>query len=342
MPSARSNSPCRLWTYTSFRFRPERAEQTSEQLDDGAKRRLRLGISVFSAYFLVPAFFVGALWLSRPAGPVISWMAFAIAHLVICRLVYMGNWCWVGAPFRWIFPAALAGAAFHSGGGRGFLFSATAFFVLAGLPMARLRATAPRAGATRLSLPFSEGRYYVGQGGQTRLLNHHQGIASQKFAIDFLRLNAAGTRCRGLYPPVLERYAIYGAIVTSPCDGAVTHVVDNIPDLIPPETDRRDPAGNHILIELRDSPGTYVLLAHLQQGSAVVKTGEKVRAGQPAGKIGNSGNTSEPHLHIQIKKGGRPDAWSDGEGAPMLMDGRFLVRGDVARAARRRKSGDAG
>ncbi|HUO34168.1 MAG TPA: M23 family metallopeptidase, partial [Candidatus Acidoferrum sp.] len=63
-----------------------------------------------------------------------------------------------------------------------------------------------------------------------------------------------------------------------------------------------------------------------------VKVGDRVQTGQAVGQVGNSGNSTEPHLHIQIKKGGLPGVWSDGEGAPMIFGGNFLVRGDLARA----------
>lgn len=302
-------------------------------MDQGAKTRMKIRSIVFTWYAIAPAMCVAAMWFSAPARSVIWWAAFAFSHALMSRLVYVGNWSWVGVPLRWIFPAALIAAAYHSAGWHGAVFSAAMFLVLIGLPLARLRVTAPRAEGIRLSLPFSEGLYYAAQAGQTDLLNRHYGLRSQKYAMDFLRLNGVRTRCRGFYPRQLNRYSIYGATLVSPCDGEVTHVMDEWPDQIPPKSDRQHPAGNHILIRHHDSPDTYVLLAHLQQHSALVKEGECVHAGQPVAKAGNSGNTSEPHLHIQIKKGGKPDAWSDGESVPMILGGRFLSRGDGVRVA---------
>jgi len=54
--------------------------------------------------------------------------------------------------------------------------------------------------------------------------------------------------------------------------------------------------GNHIIIETRDC---YVLLAHLKQGSIRVAVGDRVVAGQPIAAMGNSGNSTFPHLHVQ-------------------------------------------
>jgi murein DD-endopeptidase MepM/ murein hydrolase activator NlpD len=57
--------------------------------------------------------------------------------------------------------------------------------------------------------------------------------------------------------------------------------------------------GNHVVVEL--APERYLLLAHLQQGSVVVAEGDEVGAGDLLGRCGNSGNTSQPHLHIQVQ-----------------------------------------
>ena len=67
-------------------------------------------------------------------------------------------------------------------------------------------------------------------------------------------------------------------------------------------------AGNHVVIEM--ARGRYVLLAHLMRGSVVVQVGETVSPGQLIGKCGNSGNTSEPHLHLQVQN--LPD-WDSAE-----------------------------
>jgi hypothetical protein len=64
-----------------------------------------------------------------------------------------------------------------------------------------------------------------------------------------------------------------------------------------------------------------VELAHLQRRSVRVAAGDPVTAGTPLGLVGNSGNTSEPHLHVHAET----DA---GEGVPMTFEGRFLIRND--------------
>jgi len=59
--------------------------------------------------------------------------------------------------------------------------------------------------------------------------------------------------------------------------------------------------GNHVYIKI-DEMGTFLLLNHLKKGSVLVKVGDHVNEGDIIGKVGNSGSTSEPHLHIQHQR----------------------------------------
>ena len=67
----------------------------------------------------------------------------------------------------------------------------------------------------------------------------------------------------------------------------------------------------------------------LQKGSTNVKPGDKVTTSTLLGQIGNTGNTSEPHLHIHAEKGGEPNTILNGKGIPFTINATFLVRGDV-------------
>ena len=71
--------------------------------------------------------------------------------------------------------------------------------------------------------------------------------------------------------------------------------------------------------------GPVAVLAHLRRGSPAVRVGERVRAGQVLGQCGNSGNSSDPHVHFQLMDGpdietatGLPFTWHhlDEDGAP--------------------------
>lgn len=59
----------------------------------------------------------------------------------------------------------------------------------------------------------------------------------------------------------------------------------------------------------------------MQEGTVVVKEGESIQKGKPIGLVGNSGNTSEPHLHIHAEK--------NGEGVPIHFNGRFLIKNSL-------------
>ena len=88
------------------------------------------------------------------------------------------------------------------------------------------------------------------------------------------------------------------------------------------------PAGNHVVLDLGN--GEYTLLAHLQHGSLRVRAGDHVKAGQPLGLCGNSGNTSEPHVHMHLQD--RPKLFGDAVGLPLEFedyqaDGTAVTRG---------------
>ena len=124
----------------------------------------------------------------------------------------------------------------------------------------------------------------------------------------------------------LDDYVIYGEPIYSPVNGTVVIVVDNYDDQNPPKTDVENLAGNHILIE---SNGNEILLAHLKKGSILVKEGALVTTNSILGQVGNTGNTSEPHLHIHVERGGDPKKILNGTPVPFTMNNKFLVRGDI-------------
>jgi hypothetical protein len=180
-----------------------------------------------------------------------------------------------------------------------------------------------------LSFPLRKGTYYVGNGGTTAVLNPHVRVRSQRYALDIVQLDALGRRASGLYPPDRARYRIYGRTVHAPCTGTVTEAVDGLPDLEPPATDPRHPAGNFVAL---DCGAATVVLAHLMRGSVQVRTDDSVLVGQPLGRVGNSGNTTEPHLHVHAVRGRPADPVRQGEGVPIAFDQRVLVRNSVVRA----------
>jgi hypothetical protein len=168
-----------------------------------------------------------------------------------------------------------------------------------------------------LAFPLENGHFMVGQGGGIGLLNHHAGHPEQHYAADIVAINTLGYRAAGLAPKELISYVIFGASVVSPCAGEVVASRNDLPDLIPPETDRENPRGNHVII---DCGGFNVEIAHLQKGSVRPAVGDAVSVGATLGKVGNSGNTTEPHLHIHAVD---PETRT---GLPVSFQGRVPLR----------------
>jgi hypothetical protein len=188
--------------------------------------------------------------------------------------------------------------------------------------------------AVQLSFPLKAGTYYVGHGGNSPAINYHNANPAQRYALDIVKLNAFGTRAKGFQRRSLSHYEIFEETLYSPCDGTIKSTVNTLPDLMPPESEapeerlrqRKNPAGNYILMNCQ---GADILMAHLQYESVTVREGEAVKVGQAIAKIGNSGNTSEPHLHIHACKENTGKALLDGEGMPITFNSRFLVRNSL-------------
>jgi len=98
---------------------------------------------------------------------------------------------------------------------------------------------------------------------------------------------------------MLNASASWGQVLYAPADGRVTECVSNLDDNEIGQTNEIEPAGNHLVIDI--GSGHFVMMAHLQKESTRVQTGEFVHLGEPVAKWGNSGNTSGPHLHLQVQ-----------------------------------------
>lgn len=186
--------------------------------------------------------------------------------------------------------------------------------------------------------------HQVVNGGNSRLLNSHletlEPIAryaawrGQSYGVDLVRLDGWGRRGEGLLPADPTRYQIHGQAVTAPCSGAVVSTVSDRPDMLVPvrDPDRTQLAGNHVLL---NCAGTEVLLAHFLRESVRVAPGDQVTIGQVLGVVGNSGNTTEPHLHVSAQRRAARDALIGGTPVWVTIDGRYLVRNDRLSCNRR-------
>lgn len=126
---------------------------------------------------------------------------------------------------------------------------------------------------------------------------------SQRFAIDFNRINADGFASVGDLGEN-ESWVFYGDPVYAVADATVVDARNDLPDQVAgaPVGVTIDTAdGNFVVLDLGD--GRYAFYAHLRPGSVRVEPGDTVRAGEQIGELGNSGSSSGPHLHFHVSDG---------------------------------------
>ncbi len=122
-------------------------------------------------------------------------------------------------------------------------------------------------------------------------------------------------------------YLIYGTDVLAAADGTVVHVLDGLDDQVPgdlPGTsiplDEAD--GNTVVVDIGD--GLYMMYGHLKKGSVAVEVGDEITEGQVIANVGNTGNSSAPHLHFHVMDGPSPLA---SNGRPYVIDKFSVERG---------------
>lgn len=176
-----------------------------------------------------------------------------------------------------------------------------------------------------ISFPLTEG--YISQGGSSELINyHHSDTTSQQYALDMVKLNSLGMHARGFLPDDLNKYAIYGDTIFSPCDGKIVKIKDGLDNVPIGVLDNLNPAGNHIVLEYENN---LIVMAHMLKNSIMVSTGDIVKKGQPLARVGNSGRTTQPHLHIHAITGtDTSKIIQGGNGIPIYFEGKFPIRND--------------
>ena len=186
------------------------------------------------------------------------------------------------------------------------------------------------------------------QTGHRRAIVPVEGIAAiaQRFAIDYVKMDSTGRRFTG-DSLKNESYYAEGQDAIAVADGVVASVKDGIPENVPGVMSRAVPitletvGGNFVILDI--GQGRYAFYAHLKPGSLRVRPGDRVRKGQVVGLVGNSGNSTEPHLHFHLMDGTSP---LGSEGHPLRtrdVRARRQVRAYVHRVqagrARRRAGG---
>lgn len=188
-----------------------------------------------------------------------------------------------------------------------------------------------------ISLPFG-GLWLARNSPARRVPSHGTDLLGERYAIDFIGVDGRRRTAERrdwrtfLAAEPAERFFAYGRPILAPADGIVAEVHDDEIDhvgrrsqlaLVPYALGQRARvrqgvgavAGNYLIIALRDS-GAFVALAHLRAGSIRVAAGDEVRAGQHVAACGNSGNSTQPHVHVQVMDS--PDL-SVARGIPMAF-----------------------
>lgn len=178
-------------------------------------------------------------------------------------------------------------------------------------------------GPVSLTLPF-RGTWLVRNSPARRVPSHGTHLFATTYAVDFVAVRGRRTAATRDWRTVLsteppERFVGFGQPILAPAAGTVVSVLDGETDhearrsqvaLLPYALTqagriRGGPAaiaGNHVVLELADGGG-FVLLAHLRRGSVAVAAGRSVAEGEVLGACGNSGNSTQPHVHLQAMDG---------------------------------------
>jgi hypothetical protein len=188
------------------------------------------------------------------------------------------------------------------------------------------------------------GEWAMLAGGRSALISHHYRTPIVSNAVDFVRLDEEGRGHDGDRKREQAWYG-FGEPVLSPADGTVVSVADVHTDEPVGNTGQKPSYGNHILIDI--GSGRYAVLGHLQQGSARVSEGERVRLGQQIAAVGDSGDSLVPHLHFQVQDS--PDFGEQVRTVPIVFRNVVLIRGgrestsaeaDLRRGDHIRRNGD--
>lgn len=165
-------------------------------------------------------------------------------------------------------------------------------------------------GAALINEPFTGDRWLAANGPSNMSLHRRAVIVlngkprvPERYAIDWIKLGDDGKSYTGdQYKN--SSYHAYDVPILAVADGKVVTIKDGLPENVP-HTNKlavaltlASIAGNHIVEDI--GGGLYVGYAHFVPGTITVKAGEQIHRGQILGRLGNSGNSSEPHLHLQV------------------------------------------
>lgn len=175
---------------------------------------------------------------------------------------------------------------------------------------------------TKFHLPFRD-EWFVFWGGTNKLVNYHYEYENQRYAYDFAIVNE--NRSYEGDPTLNESYFAFGKEYLAPADGVVVSMENNVEDNEPVGTfNEEQPFGNYVILDHGNEEFSY--LVHFKHQSIVVKQGDKIKQGDLLGLVGNSGHSSEPHIHFHVADS--PDPMNSKSIRINFSGKRNLIQGD--------------
>jgi len=290
-------------------------------------------------YIGLPTFLLLVLAFKSQPTKLLWGLTVMLAMVSILFLWTIARWEIVSIYFRPVFPVLLIIAAAYSYKKidaekmptKGIykmtiILNAVVIFMMTTFCFLALRGYRVPLNTVALQSPLRDGDFIVLHGGSRPMINAHFHVNPQNYAVDIVALDQWGRRANSIAGGEnLHDYHIYGLNVYSPCNGKVLIAVNQFDDRTPPTVDTKNIAGNHVLIQCGENE---LLLAHLQKDSISVQVGDNVDNNSVIGKVGNTGNSSEPHLHMHLERGGEENTILNGKGIPFTIHNKFLLRGD--------------
>src|SRR5688572_19350683 len=190
-------------------------------------------VLLFITLLILPGYFIYELWTGKETSK-FKWLMKALYSSAFLLYVFLaGRWDWLSYYLRFVWVAIFAIALilsyrrvralpffatdrrseWRSASGEGFTL-----FLFLGFLIVTARGYFHAKTPVHLAFPLRDGRYYIAHGGNSSLLNYHNQNRAQRFALDIVALNTAGTRTLGIYPSDVNRYVIFGKNIYSPCD----------------------------------------------------------------------------------------------------------------------------
>lgn len=174
--------------------------------------------------------------------------------------------------------------------------------------------------STKMIVPFKE-EVFVFWGGTTLEQNYHMADANQQYAYDILMVadgaSYAGDALKN------ESYYIFGKDIIAPCNARVAKVIKGVADNVPGQLNAAQLTGNTVILQTENRE--YILFAHLKEGSILVEEGQDISQGDVMAQCGNSGNSTEPHLHLGLQN---DVEFLKSTGAKLYFD-RLMVNGEI-------------